>query len=279
MPELPEMAALAERLDALLAGVVLEGIDALSFSSLKTAAPAYGGLVGRRVEAVTSRGKFDLVTFEGGLRLALHLGQAGRVRLEDRPGPARPRGGVVRLRFAGRPAVLVVEASKERKAGWWVLDPSDDGPLARLGPEANGPEAAAVLRTSTASRQVHAFLRDQHELAGIGRGYADDICHEAGLSPFALVGRLGPAERDRLARAVETVLGAALERERRRTGGLSDGDLKERFAVHRRAGSPCPTCATTLERVAFASHEVTYCPHCQCNDRLLADRRLSRLLR
>lgn len=279
MPELPEMAALAERLDRLLARAVLERIDVLSFSSLKTAAPAHGELTGLRIEAVSSRGKFGVVAFEGGMRLALHLGQAGRVRLEERPGPARPRGGVVRLLAAGRPAVLVVEASKERKAGWWVLGPGDDGPLAGLGPEANGPEATALVRASTANRQLHAFLRDQHELAGIGRGYADDVCHEARLSPFAIVARLDEAERDRLAGAIGAVLAAALDRERTREGGLAEGDLGDRFAVHRRAGAPCPRCGTTLARVAFSSHEVAYCPHCQCNDRLLADRRLSRLLR
>ena len=35
-------------------------------------------------------------------------------------------GGVVRLRFEGRPAVLLKEFGTERKAGWWVLAPGDD---------------------------------------------------------------------------------------------------------------------------------------------------------
>ena len=279
MPELPEMAALAERLDALLAGAVLEGLDVLSFSSLKTAAPRHDELVGRRVEAVTSRGKFDLLAFEGGLRLALHLGQAGRVRLEERPGAARPRGGVVRLRPAGPPAVLVVETSKERKAGWWVLGPGDDGPLATLGPEPDDPAFEQLVLTGDSPRRLHTWLRDQHVVAGIGRGYADDILHRARLSPFATLRSLDEGRRRELLGAVHDVLEEALAAERRREGGLSEAKLGGRFAVHGRFGEPCPRCGETLQRVGYESHEIAYCPRCQTGGRTLADRRLSRLLR
>lgn len=279
MPERPEMAALAERLGELLVPARLERVDPLSFSSLKTASPPPGELFGQRLESVASRGKFALLRFDGGWRLALHLGQAGRVRLEEPHVPAQPRGGVVRLVFEGRPGLLVVEGSKERRAGWWVLAPGDEGPLARLGPEALGSEAAALVRASTASRQLHPWLRDQHAIAGIGRGYADDILQQARLSPFATLARLHAEERERLVSAIGDVLSSALEQERQRRGALAEGDLGDSFAVHRHAGLPCPTCATTLERVSFASHEVVYCPHCQSNGRILADRRLSRLLR
>lgn len=279
MPELPEMAALAERLDALVVPARLERVDVLSFSSLKTASPAHSSLVGRRLEAVSSRGKYVVLVFESGLRSMLHLGQSGRVRLEPGGRSSRPRGGVVRLAFEDRPAVLAVEASRERRAGWWVLGPGDDGPLTTLGPEATSDEAADRIRRSEAPRQLHPWLRDQHELAGIGRGYADDICNRARLSPFAVLGRLGAGERERVVAAVSEVLSGALRRERGREGGLEEGDLGERFAVHRRAGLGCPQCGTKLERVSFASTEIAYCPDCQCNGRVLADRRLSRLLR
>lgn len=272
------MAALAERLEAALAGSLLEQVEPLSFSSLKTATPGHGQLVGRTLAGITCRGKYDVLCFEGGFRLLLHLGQSGRVRLERRTVTGRPRGGVVRLGFDGRPQLTVTEAAKERRAGWWVLGPGDDGPLATLGPEATSPQAAALVRSTAASRQLHPWLRDQQSLAGIGRGYADDICHRAHLSPFAIVGRLDPAERERLVGAIAGVLEEALVRERQRQGGL-EGDLGDRFAVHRRAGSPCPGCHGVLERVSFASTELVYCPHCQCDDRVLADRRLSRLLR
>jgi formamidopyrimidine-DNA glycosylase len=60
---------------------------------------------------------------------------------------------------------------------------------------------------------------------------------------------------------------------------LSAARLGDRFSVHNRAGQPCPRCGETLARVSFDSHEVAYCPHCQTRGKVLADRRLSRLLR
>ena len=117
-------------------------------------------------------------------------------------------------------------------------------------------------------------------MAGIGRGWGDDILHRARLSPFASLRSLTPEQRQSLLDAVEAVLAEALELERTRTGGLSESSLGGRFAVHGRAGEPCPTpCGDTLRRVSFESYEMAYCPTCQTGGKVLADRRLSRLLK
>ena len=72
---------------------------------------------------------------------------------------------------------------------------------------------------------------------------------------------------------------AALERERERTGGLSEPKLGDKFVVHARYGTPCPRCGDTLRRVSYESYEVTYCPACQTSGKPLADRRMSRLVK
>jgi formamidopyrimidine-DNA glycosylase len=172
----------------------------------------------------------------------------------------------------------VKEFGHERKAGWWVLAEGDEGPLSRLGPEADSEEAATWLRRSDDGRRVHTILRDQRTLAGIGRGYADDVLHRAMLSPYATLGKLSSAERDRLLEAIRDVLAEALEIERRRTGGLPT-KIGDHFTVHGRYGEPCPRCGDDLRRVSYESHEVTYCPTCQTGGKVLADRRLSRLVR
>jgi formamidopyrimidine-DNA glycosylase len=51
------------------------------------------------------------------------------------------------------------------------------------------------------------------------------------------------------------------------------------MAVHGRYGQPCPRCGTKVQRIRYASNETNYCPTCQTNGRMLADRALSRLLR
>jgi formamidopyrimidine-DNA glycosylase len=278
MPELPEVRALAERLDAVVSGAAFERADVLQFSSLKTYAPRPAELQGALVRAVTSRGKFTVVSFVDGRRLLFHLSQGGRVDVESPPKATKPRGAVARLGFVDRPAVLIKEFGTQRKAGWWVLAADDEGPLAPLGPDAASPQAEALLRETNDGRRVHTILRDQRMIAGIGRGYSDDILHRARLSPTAQLSKLDAEERESLVISVRDVLAEALDAERRRTGGLPT-KIGDHFTVHGKYGEPCPRCGTDLRRVSYESHEVTYCPHCQTGDKVLADRRLSRLVR
>ena len=277
MPEYPEVQALAERLDDTYRGAELEGIDPIQFSALKTVEPSPDEMVGRTLTGVGRRGKWLLPDLDGP-RIALHLSQGGRVTLEGPPKRTRPRGGVVRFRFAGRPALMVREFGTERRAAWHVLAPGDDGPLTVLGPEAISEEFAAWLSGADDTRRVHTILRDQRTVAGVGRGYADDILHRARLSPFSSLAKLGAEERGGLAEALREVLAEGLEAERRRTGGLPP-KLGDHFAIHGRWGRPCPRCGDDLRRISYESHEVTYCPRCQTGGKVLADRRFSRLVR
>jgi formamidopyrimidine-DNA glycosylase len=278
MPELPEMQALSERLDAALSDRELSRTDLLGFSSLKTFAPMPEELVGVPLDSVGRRGKYLVVRFAGGRRILIHLSQAGRLDIESPPKATKPRGSLVRLVF-GDTAVLVREHGTQRKAGWWVLEKGDDGPMATLGPEPEDPAFAALILDGDSTRQVHTLLRDQHFVAGIGRGYADDTLNRARLSPFVSLRTLSKAERELLVDSARSVLAEALERERTRTGGLSAPRLGERFLVHNRSGEPCLNCAEPLRSVRFESHEVVYCPRCQTKGKVLADRRLSRILR
>ena len=277
MPELPEVQALAERLDAALAGAPLERFDLLQFSSLKTVTPRPTELLGRMLSRVGRRGKY-LVLELGGPRLLVHLSQGGRVDLEDPPKATKPRGAVARLRLEGRASILVKEFGRERKAGVWALAEGDDGPLAVLGPEPDSRAFERLVVEGDDARRVHTLLRDQRTVAGIGRGYSDDVLHHARLSPTAVLAKLTAGQRRALLDAVREVLADALEAERRRTGGLPT-KLGDHFTVHGRHGTPCPRCGADLRRISYGSHEITYCPACQTGGKVLADRRFSRLVR
>jgi formamidopyrimidine-DNA glycosylase len=277
VPELPEVQALAERLDAAVAGAPFAGAVVLQFSSLKTVSPRPESLVGAKLERVSRRGKFVVFEFAGP-RLLVHLSQGGRIDVEDPPKKTRPRGAVVRLAFDGRPSILVKEFGRERKAGWWVLAEGDDGPLAKLGPEPDSPEFERFVLEDNYARRVHTILRDQRTVSGIGRGYSDDVLHRAKLSPFATLAALSKEERRGLLDAVHEVLADALQVERRRAGGLPT-KIGDHFTVHGKYGTPCPRCGGDLRRISYESHEVTYCPNCQTGGKVLADRRLSRLIR
>lgn len=277
MPEAPEMQALAERLGDFIRGKSLERIDPLQFSALKTVVPGPETLYGIPIADVGRRGKYVFIDFSGP-RLLFHLSQGGRVDVEDEPKTTKPKGAVMRMRFAEGPGVLIKEYGTDRKAGWWVLAEGDTGPLDKLGPEPDSAEFAEFVRTNTDTRRIHTLLRDQRTVAGLGRGYTDDILHHAKLSPYASFKSLKAAERERLIDAVKTVLAEGLEQERKRTGGLPT-KIGDHWIVHNSWGRPCPVCGEDLRRVSYESHEVAYCPTCQTGGKILADRRMSRLIR
>jgi len=272
------MQALAERIDAVTTGRRVAAVEPLGFSALKTVDPAPDVLVGRQLASVGRRGKY-LVLDLGDARMLIHLSQAGRLDVEDPPKTTRPRGAVVRVGFEDGPALLVREHGKERKASWWVLASDDDGPLEGLGPEVDSETFARFLAESDDRRRIHTIVRDQRTVAGVGRGYADDALWRAQLSPYATLRSLTSEERDTLLSSLRDVLSDGLARERTRTGGLSAPKLGEHFEIHRRSGTSCPRCGDGLRRVSYESYEITYCPTCQTGGKVLADRRLSRLVK
>src|SRR5204863_8742207 len=158
---MPQMQALAERIEEWLRGGTFEGYEPLGFSGLKTAVPSPDELVGRTLTGVGRRAKYVLLEFSGepARRIVFHLSQACRVDFEQPPKRTKPKGSVVRWKFsdadpsdegsADEKAVLLREWGTERKAGWWVLGPGDEGPLTTLGPEATSAEFAEWLRTSS----------------------------------------------------------------------------------------------------------------------------------
>jgi formamidopyrimidine-DNA glycosylase len=273
------MQALAERLDAAVKTATIVTVETLGFSGLKTVLSPGESLEGDEVLGVTRRGKYLVLSLSSARRVLVHLSQAGRLDIEVPPKHTKPRGAVVRLVFSNDSAVLVREHGHERKAGWWVLAAGEDGPLTGLGPEPEDAAFEALWLTSDDSRHLHTLLRDQRFVAGVGRGYADDALNRAGLSPFSPLKTLGEEDRRRLVDAVRSVIREGTESERRREGGLSEPKLGSAFAVHNRSGQPCPVCGEALLRVSYESHEVVYCPRCQTKGRVLADRRLSRLLK
>jgi formamidopyrimidine-DNA glycosylase len=277
MPELPEMQALAERLAGYVGGHRFEDATILQFSALKTFDPPIESFAGRTLAAVGRRAKYLVLDFDGP-RMLIHLSQGGRMDVEDPPKRTKPKGAVARLFFEDAPSLLIKEYGTQRKAGLWTLAAGDDGPLARLGPEPFTDDFAELVLATTDNRRIHTWLRDQRTVAGIGRGYADDILHRAELSPYEKATKLGEDARRRLLDAIYSVLEEALAQERERTGGIPT-KLDNRFTVHGRFGSPCPACGTKLERVSYEDYEVTYCPNCQTGGKILADRRMSRLIK
>ena len=196
-----------------------------------------------------------------------------------RPKRTKPRGAVVRFRLVDRPSVLVKEFGRQRKVGWWILAPERCGSVgeARSGDRRlPRPMRSCVPPTTTAgcTRSCATNARSAGWAAATPTTRSTRRC----CRPTSQLAKLDDQERERLVSAIHSILADALEAERGRTGGLPT-KLGDHFTVHNRAGQPCPRCGTELCRVSYEDHEVVYCPTCQTGGKVLADRRLSRLLR
>jgi len=244
-------------------------------ATLKTFDPPLSALDRRRFSGAERRAKRLLFpTEDGELVLLVHLMTAGRLRFLQF-GEKGPKTPALRIRFEGGSQLVLTEAGSKKRAGVWLLTPEAAAKeLAHLGPEANELDrdgVAALLAND--NRRLHALLRDQRAVSGIGRAWANEILHTARLSPFALSSQLDDEEIDRLAAAIRSELARGLELRER---GAND---KRTYRVHDRLGEPCHVCGEPLAQVDYDEHTVYYCPACQTGGRVLKDRRLSRLLR
>ncbi len=278
MPELPEVRAHAERLDAAFAGTDLARFRAITFTALKTAVPAPEVAVDHPLAYVGQRGKMLLLDF-GVATFVAHLMQGGRLKPDEKQS-AKPRGGIARWVFDDGRALLLTEAGTERKAGVWVVegDPEAAEPLAHLGPEADAVDADALLEIlHSTNGRIHGLLRDQHLIAGIGRRLANEVCHRARLSPFAMSAKLDRDDAERLGEAIRACVAEGLAFERGRDAMSASKDRPG--AVHHRKGEECPDCGDVVRTVEYRAYEIAYCASCQTDGKVLADNTTSKFLK
>ncbi|PYE19362.1 formamidopyrimidine-DNA glycosylase [Williamsia limnetica] len=291
MPELPEVQAIADYVDGRAAGLPIRRVDVASLAVLKTADPPYTALAGRMIDRVGRVGKYLVITTtgtdDGPIHLIIHLSRAGWLRWSDNlsPTPPRPGGkGPIALRVhCGLPGegFDVTEAgTQKRLAVWIVRDPAEVERVATLGPDAlalTRDEFAALLATTGA--RIKTVLTDQRTIAGIGNAYSDEILHTAKLSPFATSKNLSDEQIDVLYATVHAVLTGAIGRLEGQEVARLKGEKRSGLRVHARTGMPCPVCGDTVREVSFTDRSFQYCPTCQTGGKVLADRRMSRLLK
>ena len=278
MPELPEVQAHAERLTEQFRGAVLTKFVPFNFTALKTASPRPEAAYGTPLLGVGRRGKYLLLDF-GAIHFVVHLMQGGRLLVDDKQSP-KPRNGQARFAFDDGGALLLTEAGKERRAGVWCVatDALAGPPLDRLGPDAYDftPQSLAAAFAADNMR-VHGYLRNQRNIAGLGRMLANEVCHRARLSPFAMTGKLGADGAAAVLTAIHEAVDDGLAYERTRTDMSSAADRPGR--VHGRVGQPCPVCADTIRSVSYSGYTVAYCPTCQTGGKILADNTTSKFLK
>ncbi|MEV6059446.1 Fpg/Nei family DNA glycosylase [Nocardia asteroides] len=289
MPELPEVEALAQFLRDHAVGAVVGRVDVAALSAVKTFDPPVTALSGRDVTGANRWGKF-LGMDCGGLWLITHLSRGGWLRWVDEPNPLPPKPGgksplALRVHFftpeGATPAIDLTEAgTKKRLAVYIVDDPKAVPGIARLGPDAlavTEDEFATLLRGT--SQRIKTALVDQTLLAGIGNAYSDEILHTARISPFANTKTLPAETVSQLYAAMREVLLDAVQRSVGQDAARLKGEKRSGMRVHARTGEKCPVCGDVVREVSYAERSFQYCATCQTGGKVLADRRMSRLLK
>jgi len=279
----------ARRLDAALRGATIESALTPGINALKTFDPPLHAIEGATIEGVRRRGKHVVVDISGGLALLVHLMSAGRLQLYDKRASLRDRTSRLLVRIApangedaGRELRLREFGTKQ--AAWVKVLRADqveeDEALATLGPEAwpDPPPLRDVL-AEQGSRPLHAVLRDQRVISGIGRSWVDEILWTARLSPFKRGDDLDEDEAEALRAAIVGCLDGALDHYEKVVKLPIPDKLPMPLQVHRKQGEPCPRCGATIEAVHYEDYVMCYCPQEQTGGRVLKDRRLSRLLK
>ena len=287
MPEMPEVEGLVEFLRGRVTGLRVDKATVSAINALKTYDPPLTALVGAHVTGVDRHGKFLDIATDGDVHLVFHLAKAGWLRWYDALPTTIIKPGktpiALRVGFDDDSGFDLTEAgTKKSLAVYAVSSPAEVPGIARLGPD---PLSAGFDRATFGSllagrrTQIKGVLRDQSIIAGVGNAYSDEILHAAKMSPYALAATLSDDEVDRLFTAMTTTLAEAIDEAR----GKPPAELKDAkrrgMRVHGRRGEACPVCGDEVRSVFFADNSLEYCPTCQTGGKLLADRRLSRLLK
>jgi formamidopyrimidine-DNA glycosylase len=283
MPELPDIRVYIEALETRVTGQTLDRIRIAKPFLLRSVDPPISAAQEKRVMGVRRMGKRIVLELEDDLFLVIHLMIAGRLRWLPAGGKVPGKIGLAAFDFPNGTLILTEAGSKRRASLWLVRGEESLEQFERGGLEVL--DSTVDEFTERLTRENHTLKRsltDPRLFSGIGNAYSDEILHRAKLSPVKHTRRLTEEEIARLIDATKTVLIEWTDRLRAESKGDFPAKVtafREEMAVHGKFGKPCPVCGTPVQRIRYADNETNYCPRCQTDGKLLADRALSRLLK
>src|SRR5258705_921919 len=283
MPELPDITIYLEALASRVVGQPLERVRIPKPFLLRSVDPPISAATGKRVTGVRRMGKRIVLELEDDLFLVIHLMIAGRLRWVPAGTKVPGKIGLAAFDFPNGTLILTEAGSKRRASLWLVRGEQSLEQFERGGLEPLDADLASfTARLIRENRTLKRSLTDPRLFSGIGNAYSDEILHRAKISPIKHTRRLSEEEIERLFDATRAVLVEWTERLRRESKGDFPAKVtafREEMAVHGKFGKPCPVCGTPVQRIRYADNETNYCPRCQTDGKLLADRALSRLLK
>jgi formamidopyrimidine-DNA glycosylase len=295
VPELPDLTVLAEAFDASLRDRPIEQIDTPQSLVVRGTPDELAAFRGQRLGSVIRRGKFLDLRFDRD-RLVLNPMLTGRLGLAS-PGTKALAQTAAVFRFGPADAAAAERPATRRPTAPWIegaswlaaatapvelryRDPTRMGKVYVLpadldrpvpgwdeqGPDADDPSLDLETwrrRIGRHTGELKGVLKNQGFVAGIGNGYSDEILWAAGLAPFRKRTSLAPEEVDRLYAATRDVLAWAVDELRGRVPPRFEVEVRDFLRVHRKGGTPCPRCGTTISEVAPGGFVTSFCRSCQ----------------
>jgi formamidopyrimidine-DNA glycosylase len=269
MPELPEVETTVNELKPSLNGRQIASVEVPAPKTIETPTVEefISGLQGRRIEAISRRGKHLIFSLDNHQTLIVHLRMTGSLLLKKASDPPEKFVRVV-LKFENGSALHFRDV--RRFGRMWLVE-DEAAVVGQLGPEPLSAEfTPAVLAAILKGRQtpVKGLLLDQTLIAGIGNMYADEALYHARLHPLRPAGSLSKKEIAALHTAIQHVLtkgirgkGASTDTYFRPSGNQGAAHLE--FQVAHRKGEECPVCGGSIERITVQQRGTFFCPACQ----------------
>jgi len=283
MPELPDIELYIQALRPRIQNNKLLNIQLGNPFLLRTVTPGVDEFRNRKLTDIRRIGKRIALGFDNGHWQVLHLMIAGRLQWIDSDKKRPTRKSLLTLEFTSG-HLMLTEAGSKRRASLHLFASEtemltlDRGGLEILEITEDQFKERLLIRNHTLKRA----LTDQSLFSGIGNAYSDEILHKAKLSPILQTQKMDDNQITSLYSGCNSTLRdwkQALLEEAGDTFPKKVTAFKKDMAVHGKYGQPCPTCDTKVQRIRYASNETNYCPRCQTNGKLLADRSLSKLLK
>jgi formamidopyrimidine-DNA glycosylase len=290
VPELPDLAIVADALHASLAGRPITAARAPAPLAVRGTPAELEALVGQELKAVRRRGKLLIATLDRD-RIVFNPMLTGRFQLGS-PTAALPSKTAVVLGFGSRARRPRDGARWTARASWI---PADDQPAeiryrdptqmgkvyllpagierpvpgltdGEIGPDADDPALTLDVWRERIRRhpgELKNLLKNQAFVAGIGNAYSDEILHAARLLPFRKRSTLAPEEVDALYAATRSTVSRAVDELRVRVPPTFEKQARDWLAVHDKGGQPCPRCGTKISEVKPGGFVTSFCRGCQ----------------
>ena len=290
MPELPDLAIVADAFHAALAGRSITSTRALAPLAVRGTPAELEALVGQQLRSIRRRGKLLLVELDRD-RIVVNPMLTGRFQLAA-PSAALPTKTALVVGFGSRARGPRDAARWTARAPWLPApgasvevryrDPTQMGKVylvpadvprvvpgltdEELGPDADDPGLTLEVWRTRIRRhpgELKNMLKNQSFVAGIGNAYSDEILHAAGLLPFRKRTTLASEEVDALYAATRATLEHAIDVLRDRVPPTFEKQARDWLAVHDKGGQPCPRCGTRISEVKPGGFVTSFCRGCQ----------------